>query len=58
MWPNENNFATFGINKNKIVKRKYYLYKTSKPKAKKTLSYNINQLKKYKNFLLNNDNFF
>ena len=21
MWPNENNFATFGINKNKIVKQ-------------------------------------
>lgn len=60
MWPNENNFATFGINKNKIIKRKYYLYKTSKPTLKKkiTLNYNINQLKKYKNFVLNNDNFF
>lgn len=60
MWPNENNFATFGINKNKIVKQKYYLYKTSKPKVKKkkTLNHNINQLKNFKNYILDNDNFF
>ena len=60
MWPNKNNFATFGINKNKILKQKYYLYETSKPKVKKkiTLNHNINQLKKYKNLNLNNDSFF
>ena len=27
MWPNKNNFANFGIDK-KIIKSKYYLYKT------------------------------
>ena len=27
MWPNKNNFANFGINKENIIIKKYYLYK-------------------------------
>ena len=27
MWPNKNNYSKFGFN-NKIIKKKYYLYKT------------------------------
>ena len=41
MWPNKNNFANFGINKEKISKKKYYLYKTT---SKSNLS---NDQKKY-----------
>jgi len=60
MWPNENNFATFGLKKNKIVKKKYYLYKTSKfsVKKKKTFDYDIDQLNEFKHFIVNNNNFF
>ncbi len=28
MWPNKNNFASFGLNKKNITNKKYYLYKT------------------------------
>ena len=60
MWPNENNFASFGIVKKRIIKRKYYLYNTSnrKIKIKKTSNHNIDQLSKFKIFIQSNDNFF
>ena len=29
MWPNKNNHANFGINKNNLIKKKYFLYKTN-----------------------------
>ena len=60
LWPNKINFASFGINKNRFIKKKYYLYKTNrhKIKIKKTLNYNIELLNKFKSFIQNNDNFF
>ena len=59
-WPNPNNFANFGINNDKIFKKKYYLYKTTNRKKKiiKTSNLNINQLRKFKIFIQSNDNFF
>ena len=60
MWPNKNNFASFGFIKNNIIKRKYYLYKTLKYKIKKkkTSTHNINQLINFKIFINDSDNFF
>ena len=59
-WPNQNNFASFGVDSDKIFKKKYYLYKTTNPKTKviKTSNCNINQLKKFEIFIQTNDNFF
>ena len=52
MWPNKNNYANFGINKNSLVKKKYFLYKTNlntKTKvSKKTENIHIDRLVKYK----------
>jgi len=60
MWPNDNNFASFGIENKKIIKKKYYLYRTlnHKKKIKKTLNNNINNLDKFKIFIHSNNNFF
>ena len=60
MWPNKNNFSSFGIDKENIINKKYYLYKTS---TLNTLSYriknhSINELIKFKKFIEINDNFF
>ena len=53
MWPNKNNFANFGINSNKIIKKKYYLYKTSLnfTSLKKTKNYHIDELINLKSFI-------
>ena len=42
MWPNKNNFASFGIDKKKIFTKKLYLYKvfTKKTSFKKTKKVN------------------
>ena len=60
MWPNANNFANFEIDKKKIIKKKYYLYKVtnSKDVIKKTSYYNINYLEMFKKFIQSNDSFF
>lgn len=60
MWPNKNNFASFGLNRKYIIKKKYYLYKTSSSNnlSKKMMNYPINEIKKFKNSIKNNDNFF
>ena len=60
MWPNKNNFASFGINEKKIIKTKCYLYNASdnKIKTKKTSDHDINQINKFKIFIKNDDNFF
>ena len=60
MWPNKNNFASFGLNKKNIIKQKYYLYKTSLSNnpSKKIKNLSINEIMKLKNFIKNNDNFF
>lgn len=56
MWPNKNNFANFGIDKKKTIKRKLYLYKvfTKKNTVKKTEKLNIENLLKLKKFIKNN----
>jgi hypothetical protein len=59
MWPNANNFANFDIDKKKIIKKRYYLYKVTSYKdvIKKTSYYNINYLEMIKNFIQSNDSF-
>ena len=58
MWPNNNNHSNFGIEKKKIIKKKYYLYKTlsSKKLLKKIKNYPIDDLNTFKNFIKNNKN--
>ena len=62
MWPNKNNFANFGIDKEKIIKKKFYLYKTSLTSTstllKKTENCHIDKLIKFKGFIENNKSFF
>ena len=60
MWPNKNNFANFNLGKSKIIKKKYYLYKTSSHNilSKKTESFPISELVKLKNFIKSNNNLF
>ena len=59
MWPNSKNLATFGVRKNKILKKKFFLYKTFKKESeiKKTKNHNINQLNKFKFYIKNNKSF-
>ena len=56
MWPNKNNFASFGIKKKNIIKKKYYLYKkySTLKLFKKINYYPINKLINYKKFIKNN----
>ncbi len=60
MWPNKNNFSSFGIKKNLILKKKFYLYKSynSNIVSNNTISYNIDKLKKFRLFIKNKENFF
>ena len=62
MWPNKKNFSNFGIDKNKIIKKKYYLYQTSLslklPLLKKTQNFNINELIRLKDFIKNKNSLF
>jgi hypothetical protein len=60
MWPNNNNFASFGIEENRIIRKKYYLYVTlnRKTKIKKTFNENINNIDKLKIFIKGNNSFF
>ena len=60
MWPNKNNFANFGINKDKIIKKKFYLYKTfSKPNLSKVRKiYKIDSLIINKYLNKSKDSFF
>ena len=60
MWPNKNNFSNFGINKEKITKKKYFLYKTI---SKSNLSniqkiYNIDELNNFEYIVKSKDNLF
>ena len=60
MWPNKNNFANFELNKKEIIKKKFYIYKTtlSKTKLTETKNYNITQLFKFKKYIKCKDSFF
>ena len=60
MWPNKNNFANFGIENKKIIKKKFFLYKTSTTNIikQKTKNYRIDELKKYKNLIKNTNSLF
>jgi len=59
MWPNKNNHSNCGINKKNIIKKKYFLYETIlKTKSKITKNDNIEKLRKYKNLIKNENNFF
>ncbi len=59
-WPNKNNFSNFGVKEKDIIKKKYYLYKTTKTASfqKNIKSHNINELNKLKYFIKNNNSFF
>ena len=60
MWPNKNNFSNFSINSNKIIKKKYYLYKTfsNSNLLKKTKNYHIEELINLKGFIDGGSSFF
>ena len=60
MWPNKNNFATFGISKKNIIDRNYYLYKISSTRTlkKKTKNFSIDKLSKFKKYIVSANNFF
>jgi hypothetical protein len=59
MWPNKNNFSSFGLDRKNIITKKYYLYKTSSSNnSLKKTNYHIDEIKKFKNFIKCNDNFF
>ena len=60
MWPNKNNFSSFGIDKKDIIKNKYYLYKTSSTKTslKITKNYPIEELIKFKDFIKSSNSLF
>ena len=60
MWPNEYNLSSFGIKKNLILKKKFYLYRSinSNINSTKTISYNINKIKKFRFYIKNKNNFF
>ncbi len=60
MWPNKTNFANFGINKDKIIAKKFYLYeilsKTNFLKAPKI--YNLDNLINIKYLIKSKNSFF
>lgn len=60
MWPNKNNYASFGLENKNIINRKYYLYKSkiTTSQIKKTNNYSINKLLKLKKFFNKNNSFF
>jgi len=62
MWPNKNNHSNFGIDKENIINKKYYLYETNltaKSKIlKKTENNHIDQLVKFKKLIKNKKSFF
>lgn len=60
MWPNRNNYANFGIDNKKIIKKKYYLYKTTLTQSlfNKTKNHHIDELIKFKDFIENSGSFF
>lgn len=60
MWPNKNNFSSFGLKKNMIIKKKFYLYKSLNFKVEnnKTEYYNISELNNFGFFTNNTNNFF
>ena len=60
MWPNKKNFANFGINSKKIIKKKYYLYKTSSnlTSLKKIKNYHIDELINLKGFMKGGNSLF
>lgn len=60
MWPNKNNYANFGIESKKTIKKRYYLYKTSSNSTllKKTKNYHIDELLNLKNYIECGNSFF
>lgn len=60
MWPNKNNFSNFGINKKKIIEKKFYLYKTfSRSNLLKVRKFfNIDRLINLKYFIKSEDSLF
>lgn len=60
MWPNKNNHSNFGIETKKIIKKNYYLYKTSSNSTslKKTKNHHIDELLRLKGHIENENNFF
>ena len=60
MWPNKNNFSSFGIKKSMLLKTKFYLFKSLNTaiETKKTNYYKSNDLKNFEFLIKNNNNFF
>ena len=60
MWPNKKNFSNFGINKDKIIEKKFYLYKTISRLglSKSRKFYNIDKLINIKYLIKSKNSFF
>ena len=60
MWPNKNNYANFGINRENIIKKKYYIYQTKLGSnlLSTRIIHNIEELVNFKNMIGSNNNFF
>ena len=60
MWPNKNNFSNFGIDKDRVIYKKLYIYRNTINKSllTKNSNYNINQIIKFKDFIENKNSFF
>ena len=60
MWPNKNNYANFGIKRENIVQKKYYIYKTilGSDLLKKRKTHNIDELINFKFMISAKNNFF
>ena len=60
MWPNKNNYANFGINRQNTIKKKYYIYQTTSGSnlLQSRVIYNIDELVNFKNTIDSNNNFF
>jgi hypothetical protein len=59
MWPNQNNLASFGIEKKNILQKKFYIYKivSNLNYNKNIKNYSINELTKYKKYFQKNNSF-
>lgn len=60
MWPNKKNFSSFSIDKKRIIKKKYYIYKSSSKSNLLNIKkiYNVDKLINLKNKIESKNSFF
>ena len=60
MWPNKNNFASFGIKRKNTIKKNFYIYENylNKNLSNKKRNISIDELTKLKKFINSDKSFF